>query len=90
MKVSVIYNHETAAILAIQYGQETAADDVRNVVVEIDEGEQLTGITIDGDTVTPITEETQASALTKEIQALTAQVEYLSMMSGIETEAVDE
>lgn len=86
MKASVIYDHQTATILAIQYDQETAISDVRNVIIEINEGERITGLTINDNNVTPMVEESQESMLVKEVKALTAQVAYLQMMSGIETE----
>jgi len=90
LKVSVIYDHENGRILAVQYGQEMASKDVRNIIVEVEDGEQLTGLTIDEDTVAPIIEETQMSVLTKTLKMMNARIEYLSMMSGTGTEVDDE
>ncbi|MEY8357094.1 hypothetical protein AALB39_27635 [Lachnospiraceae bacterium 54-53] len=82
MKVLVIYNHENGAILAIQYGVENTYNDLRNEIFEIGEGEQITGLTIDGDNVQAIIEETQTSALAKEIESLKSEIDYLKMMSA--------
>jgi len=85
MKVLAIYNGDTGSLLAVQYGAETAYSNLKNKIFELEEGQSLVGVTIDGENATAVIEENETAALKKEIASLTATVEYLSMLAGVET-----
>lgn len=85
MKVLAIYNGDTGSLLAVQYGAETAYSNLKNNIFELEEGQSLVDVTIEGENATAVIQENETASLKKEIASLSATVEYLSMLAGVET-----
>ena len=91
MKVFVVFD-ETGKIYGVEYGAKpTMPININSIQSEVPDGAQITGVDVsdpDGPIIKYI--EPKESVLEKQVKSLTAQIEYLSMMSGIEMEANNE
>lgn len=91
MKVFVVFD-ETGRIYGAEYGEKPSMPIKINFTQsEIPDGAQITGVDVT-DPDSPVIKyiEPKESVLEKQVKSLTAQIEYLSMMSGIEMEANNE
>jgi len=91
MKVFIVFD-ETGRIYGVEYGEKTTVPVQMNFVQsEVPDGAQINGVDVSNPDNPQITyTESKETALEKQIKELNAQIEYLSMMSGIETEVADE
>lgn len=86
MKVCVIYD-ETGRILTAEYGRDIPYEKMSGEVFDIEDGDNIQRIDLsDKEKPKAVIIKSKEGILLSQIEKLTAQVEYLSMMSGIETE----
>jgi len=87
MKVFIVYD-ETGRIYGVEYGEKTTVPAQMNFVQsEVPDGAQINWVDVSDPDNPQITyTESKETALEKQIQELNAQIEYLSMMSGITEE----
>lgn len=87
MKVCVIYD-ETGRVLAAEYGRKIPYEKISSKVFDIADGDNIQRIDLsDKEYPKVVIVKSKEGLLLNQIEKLTAQVEYLSMMSGVETEA---
>jgi hypothetical protein len=90
MKVCIIYD-ETGRVLTAEYGREIPYEKTSSKVFDIADGANIQRVDLsDEEDPKAVIIKSKEDLLLSQINKLTAQVEYLSMMSEIETEAVHE
>ncbi|WP_143322483.1 hypothetical protein [Clostridium sp. HBUAS56010] len=86
MKVCIIYD-ETGRILTAEYGREIPYKETSCKVFDMADGDSIQRIDLsDKEDPKVVIVKSKESSLLIQIEKLTAQVEYLSMMSGVEME----